>query len=333
MLLRFDIIEEEGKNYTCVLTQFVFQVFILLLITFNSSGKDRGINYNRNTTEQLKSNRVKEIRVFLGNKETKLTHIFLIDKHGVIISHLHYDGFSEASGPLTEEFNYTKNLHTYFRGRKAKDGIVQPYERITSTFSNDGIILRKVSEEYSDNLTITNESYNSEDAKEIDRKKYVIHRASGDTLRIIIHKKVKTLEEYTIYVKGSGQWIEEEKSITTYDSIGVYQTYSLYKNGVLNTRKINKQTEDVTDSIYRFDDENRNPLPVGIPSVDTLYSNTAEITWPLKSEKSGKFMIVVQNGFNHSPEQIFIYNSKGLMVKSIFVPNPEANERMEYSYW
>lgn len=299
---------------------------------FDVTGKEKRISYDKNTSAVLKANNVKEIRVFTGDVTEKLTHLYSVDKEGEIFRHVNYDHFSQKSGPMIEEF-YSKDFsNTYIRGRKTINGELSVYEKIISLYSSTGNLLQKETKEYLGNFIHTIEKYDTSFLAGIDMQKYIIHSETGDTIRMIRHLKSEDIEENIIWQKDSGKWKEEERSFTTFDADGKYIRYEFYRNGKLHSHYTRKEREMEMDTGFTYI-ENYNPLPVAEPRIDTVFSNSPDIVFPFQVIKQGKYMVLVKYGVNnHSPESVSVYESTGLFIKFIYVPNPVANERYEYSF-
>ena len=314
--------------------KFYIIVNMIALLAVKVEGHIFAIPYEHSTSAQLKTAHVKEIRVYRDNGKDDLIHIYLVDNLGVIISHLHFDNFSKTNGPLLEEYSYNNSSSIYWRGRKSINGNKILYNKTKTFFSVNKKILRIEKEENSDNDFYSFEDFDTTYAEGINSQKFILQEDTRDTLRKIIHKKDRKVESNIVMQKDSGRWIELERTSTSFDYDGHYIIFEQYKNGKLQTCYTRKERESVVDSAGGFEDENRNLLPTTGLRIDTLYSNSLDIKFPIENTKGGKYRVVIIYNFNNvNAEIVKLFNSGGLLLKYMFVPNLISNERYEYDYW
>ncbi len=290
-------------------------------------------------TDLLKINRIKEIKIFRGEENSKkLFHEYTINKSGCAEKHSYYDQYADSLGPITETFERSRDgkMETFRGGRKFLNNKFKLIHEVRNYYSASGKLWRKTNLELVDLINYTIENLDTINPDKIDRIQYTLLEGSKDTLRV--NKTFYDLKKKETYLreKKNGNWIELEKTITTFDTLGNFIDYKLYKKGKLHTEYSRKELDKKNQNEKEMD-ERSNPLPIAGEAIDTFYIDIDPPQLPLDRNKtSGKYKVIVTYdtpGRKAIKSYDLSHGESGLLIKRAFTDFPSSNEAYEYIFW
>ena len=325
------------KNSRLLIT--LFYCYSVLIAT-QAYSQNCLILYEASSSTILKSNKVKEVKIFRGDSTLgkNIMENYFFDKSGCSNKRIWYDRFSKELGPMkAETFTSKDKLEiTRISGRTDRNGVFKSYEKRTENYTKSNKLIKSKVEQTVDYVTITQNNYDTANSKKVDLAIIKIFTNTTDTFQIISSTFDTKTKTYTVKDKKKGAWIESEKSITTFlnDS---FKEYTLYKNGVkaqhYTKEELNKKKQNDNEDV------NENPLPTNDKgNVDTVYTSDLTFINPwLENEKSkNKYTVILQyDTYDKKKIQYadVYYTKSGLIYRRIQKFNPLMNETYQYTFY
>jgi len=302
------------------------------------------IPYEYNTAEELKKNKVKEVKIFVGEKKgdkPKPVYHYTFNKEGCAERLYHYDNFSIKEGVVLAELVFTDNNteKIYRKGRITPAGDYKIVFSEREFFSKGGKLIKKINVSDDGIRHIETISYDTLTSKYVIKYSAHIHTPTGDTLYTVFKSNILDKRIYIVRNKKDGKWTETEKSVSKYkDSICV--EYTLYRNGVIAQYWVPDENKNKNEEKLEYGDNPSDEfgLPVPDDPIDTIFSDVTGMKSKVdgKNRNNSKYAIALH--YTH-PDKKYIqyadvyYTKSGLIFMRIMYFNLAMSEVYEYEYY
>lgn len=300
--------------------------------------QDCRIAYAQNTREQLRDNRVKEIKIYLHGQQdfssggNGLVDYYIIDENGCAKKYIRYDQNTGESRTQTVQTVSNDGLvKTFTFGRMVKEGFELLYERETTHYTPSDKLLKRVNEKFYDFHVVTTNLYDTSNYEAINQTTVKIH-SPNDTLQIIRLVKNSEREVRTVTDKVNGVLIETEKSVSKFKD-GKLDEYVMYHYGKVVQQYKDAEADELEPMTY-IEQENENALPYVEPSADTIFTNDLVDYKPAKKSSAKYKAIIHYEDTEKKISYIDVLHAKsGLMYRKLFEKNKDVYEAYEYVFY